>query len=108
MGPVWQNMIGMILVAALATLTVAPGTVFGGSPATGTVALSAPAPTGGLLVKLVSASDKLTVPAGVVVPAGATSATFPITTTAVSTQTSALLTAKAGNVSKNVVVLVRP
>ena len=67
-----------------------PGNVPGGSPATGTVTLSAAAPAGGASVALSSANPSLAaVPASVTVPAGQTSATFTATTAAV-TQTTAV------------------
>ena len=66
------------------------GNVPGGTPATGTVTLSAAAPAGGAVVALSSANTSLvTVPANVTVPAGQTSATFTATTASV-TQTTAV------------------
>ncbi|MFN7987707.1 MAG: carboxypeptidase regulatory-like domain-containing protein [Thermoanaerobaculia bacterium] len=52
-----------------------PG-VFPGESVTGTLTLSAEAPTGGFLVTLTSSSADVTIPASVTIPAGATSATF--------------------------------
>lgn len=63
------------------SLAVAPGPVSGGQGATGTVTLNAPAVPGGVSVALASDSALAAVPASVLVPAGATSATFPVTTT---------------------------
>ncbi len=61
----------------LASVTLNPTSVTGGSSATGTVALTGPAPSGGLAVSLSSNnSDVATVPATVTLPAGATPATF--------------------------------
>src|SRR5208282_6491804 len=54
-----------------------PPTVTTGLVSTGTVTLTAQAPTGGVLVFLASNSATVTVPASVLVPAGSTSATFP-------------------------------
>ncbi len=53
-----------------------PSTVLTGRTSTGTVTLTAPAPAGGLIVTLASASTTVSVPASVTVPAGLTSATF--------------------------------
>ena len=55
----------------------------GGQSATGTVTLYQPAPAGGLTVNLASGDTKyVTVPASVLVPAGQTTANFPMTTAA--------------------------
>jgi hypothetical protein len=66
---------------ALQSVTVAPGSVPGGSTATGTATLNTAAPAGGALVSLVSSDASVaTVPRSVTVPAGATSATFTVST----------------------------
>jgi hypothetical protein len=56
--------------------------VVGGNPVTGTVILSAPAPSGGTVVAL-SSNDPVTVPPSVTVPAGQTIASFTVNTRAV-------------------------
>ncbi len=74
--------------AALASVSLNPATVAGGGASTGTVMLSIPAPAGGAVVSLTSSNTAVaTVPASVTVPANAVSATFAITTTAVSAVT---------------------
>jgi hypothetical protein len=66
---------------ALTSLTVSPTSVAGGTTATGTVRLASAAPAGGVGVNLSSMLPlTASVPASVTVPAGATSATFPVTT----------------------------
>jgi trimeric autotransporter adhesin len=66
------------------------GNVPGGTPATGTVTLNGAAPVGGAVIALSSANTSLvSVPPGVTVPAGQTSATF-IANTAPVTQTTAV------------------
>lgn len=78
--------------AALSVLSVSPTAVTGGSSATGTVALSAGAPADGAVVTLTSSNPQAAaVPASVTVPAGATSATFPVTTSTVAATTSVTL-----------------
>ncbi len=68
-------------VPALTSLSVSPGSVPGGSPATGTVTIAGPAPAGGVTVSLGSnLPGSASVPPSVQVPAGATSAAFPVTT----------------------------
>ena len=67
--------------AMLATLSLQPSKVVGGSRATGSIALTAPAPAGGLVVSLASSNPSYaTVPSGVSIGGGASSATFPIDT----------------------------
>lgn len=65
------------------SLTCNPGSVIGGSPTTGTLTLSGPAPPGGLTVSTYS-DPQVTLPVSITVLAGASSATFPVTTTPVS------------------------
>ncbi len=64
----------------LASLGLTPSRVVGGTPATGTVTLSAAAPAGGAVVTLSSNNTLVTVPASVTVAAGNTSAAFTATT----------------------------
>jgi hypothetical protein len=65
----------------LNSLVVNPAAVIAGSPSQGTVTLSGPAPAGGVAVALASsATNRATVPAAVTIPAGSTSANFPIQT----------------------------
>ncbi len=69
---------------ALSGLSLNPASVTGGSSSTGTVTLNGAAPTGGSTITLSSGDTTVaTVPASVTVAAGSTTATFPITTTAV-------------------------
>jgi uncharacterized repeat protein (TIGR03803 family) len=64
----------------LAWMTIAPSSVKGGSPATGTVTLTGVAPAGGATVTLASNSSLASVPGSVVVPGGAKTASFAIGT----------------------------
>ena len=67
--------------ATLATLALQPSKVAGGTRATGSIALTAPAPAGGLVVTLASSNTSYaTLPASVTIAAAASSATFPIDT----------------------------
>ena len=66
---------------SLATLALQPASVVGGQASTGSVAMKAPAPPGGVVIGLASSNASLvSVPASVTVAAGASSATFPIGT----------------------------
>jgi hypothetical protein len=65
----------------LASIVVIPLTVPAGSPATGTVTLTNPAPAGGVVIQLFSNLPlTATVPASVTAPAGARTVSFPIAT----------------------------
>jgi subtilisin family serine protease len=90
-----------------ASVTVNPATVVGGSPSTGTVTLSGPAPAGGASVSLLSsATGVATVPATVEVPAGETSATFPVTTLVQLINSSAVISASYHGLTKQVTLVV--
>lgn len=84
--------------AELADLSLRAGVV-GGNAVTGRISLSAPAPAAGLVVQLSSSSNAATVPASVTVPAGASSASFTINTTAVSRPRNVQIMASAGLVT---------
>ena len=94
--------------AGLSSLSIAPTTVGGGSSATGTVKLNGVAPSAGLAVSLTSNSGSAVVPATALVPAGATSATFTVSTKAVSSATTATISASAGSGSVSAVLGVLP
>jgi hypothetical protein len=73
------------------------GNAPGGTPATGTVGLGAPAPSGGLVVTLSSGNTSLvTVPPSVTVPAGQTTVNFTANTQPVTQTTGVVVTASAG------------
>jgi len=80
----------------LSSLSVAPGSVAGGSNATATIALNGVAPAGGALVALTSDSPAAVVPSNVLVPEGQTGVTFGVKTNAVTTPTTATLAATYG------------
>jgi hypothetical protein len=96
--------------ASLSSLTLNPRTVVGGpQSSTGTVTLSAAAPSGGAQVSL-SSSDTATAqaPSSVTVPAGATSATFTVTTSAVAASTSVTISASFTGVTQTASLTVMP
>src|SRR4029453_10098441 len=93
----------------LTGLAVNPSTVVGGSSTTGTVTLSAGAPTGGVSVALSSASSAVaSVPASVSVGSGSTSASFTVTTSSVPTPQVVGLTASLDGTDKTAAVTVTP
>jgi len=77
----------------VSSLTLNPANVFGGQSSTGTVTLTGPAPAGGAQVFLSSSNSAARVPSSVIVPAGATSATFTVNTSFVLISTSATISA---------------
>jgi hypothetical protein len=95
--------------AALNGASVNPTSVTGGMSATGTVTLTAGAPSGGAVVSLTSSNGAVaSTPSSVTIAAGATSATFPVTTTAVTSNTSVTLTAAYGGASRSATLTVTP
>jgi hypothetical protein len=78
----------------LQSMTISPASVSGGTNATGTVFLSAPAPSGGASITLsTSNSAAARAPGVVTVPAGQTSASYTLTTFAVTANTTVTITA---------------
>src|SRR5262249_36202538 len=65
----------------LKSITVSPGSVYGGFPATATVTLIAPSPKSGTLITLSSSDPSIaSLPQNVLIGANATTTTFPIST----------------------------
>jgi trimeric autotransporter adhesin len=92
----------------LATLTVSPATVVGGTNVTGTVTLTSAAPGNGAAVTL-SSDATLIVPASVTVVAGATTATFSVVTQVVGGPVNATIRGTYGGATATAVVaLTRP
>jgi len=84
----------IVTVDSVSGLTLNPTSLLGGQSSTGTVHLSTAAPTGGWLVSLASNNPSLVgVPSSVTVGAGATTATFPISTKPYAENYSATVTA---------------
>jgi hypothetical protein len=77
----------------VSSLSLDPANVLGGQSSTGTVTLTGPAPAGGGQVFLSSSNGAARVPSSVIVPAGATSATFTVNTSFVLISTSATISA---------------
>ena len=93
---------------SLSSLTLNPTSVTGGVQSTGTVTLSGPAPTGGAQVTLSSNSVAASVPSGVTVLAGASSAAFTVSTSAVTISTSVTISASYAGVTKTASLTVAP
>jgi photosystem II stability/assembly factor-like uncharacterized protein len=95
--------------ATLSSLSLNPPSLIGGSASIGTVMLSVVAPAGGATVALVSDNPTIAmVPAAVSITAGAKSATFPVSTTSVSTQTLVTISGTYGGLTKSAVLTTVP
>ncbi len=95
--------------ATLSAVALNPTSVTGGSPSTGTVTLSGPAPSGGAAVSLSSDNTAAaTVPASVIVAAGASSATFTVSTSAVTASTPVTISASYAGGTKTASLTVLP
>jgi len=92
----------------LTAFKITPATVPGSISTTGTVTISSTAPSGGVVVSLSNTNGAAQVPGSVIVPAGATSASFTISTTAVTTTQTGVVTASCGGVTRSVTLKVRP
>ncbi|MBI5707859.1 MAG: SBBP repeat-containing protein [Armatimonadetes bacterium] len=97
----------LVVKKANATITFNPATVIGGNPSTGTLSLTANAPSGGIVFNLSSGNAAVTVPATVTVPEGANSATFGATTTLVSGTVAVTVTGTSGGITAQGVLVVR-
>lgn len=95
---------------ALAAISLIPTSVTMGTASTGTVTLSAPAPTAGAVVALLSSNAVASVPTSVTVAAGATSATFTVSTGALTGCASSVATISAtyGGVTRSAGFTVTP
>ncbi len=89
-------------------LSVSPTSVVGGARLTGTITLNGPAPAGGWGVRLSCSNASAHTPSYFVVPAGSTTATFPIATYAVTGNVSVTITATLNTFSKSAVLTVTP
>ncbi|HEY1267561.1 MAG TPA: hypothetical protein VGH16_09915 [Candidatus Binatia bacterium] len=94
--------------AALASVSVSPGTVTGGQNATGAVTLTTAAPAGGLIIDLTAGNPAVTLPATVTVGGGATTANFTVTTAPVAASSNATITASYNGVSKSAPLALKP
>ena len=95
--------------SSLSSVSLSPSSVTGGTSSTGTITLTAAAPTGGAVVGLASShTSTVTVPTSITVPAGATSAKFTAATSAVGASTMVTVSATYNGVAKSAVLTVNP
>ena len=93
---------------ALASITASPNPVVGGNPSTGSVTLTAAAPSGGATIGLSSSDPAITVPGMVTVGQGASAANFTIATATVSASVSATVAATYNGVTRSLVFTATP
>ncbi|MGC8882120.1 MAG: right-handed parallel beta-helix repeat-containing protein [Bryobacteraceae bacterium] len=93
----------------LAAFTLSSATAVPGASVTATITLSSPAPAGGVTVALSAApSGVVSLPASVLVPAGAAGAQFLIQAGAVTTETTVVVTAAWNGKSLQTTLTIRP
>jgi hypothetical protein len=93
----------------LSAITLSAASIVGGNSMQGTLTLTATAPADGASVTLSSSNpDAATVPATVPVPAGATSASFTVTTKTVGASTTATITGSYGGETRTATLTVLP
>ena len=94
---------------SLFSLALNPTSVTGGNSSTGTVTLSGPAPAGGAQVTLSSGNTTVArVPTSVTVAAGATNATFAVSTSAVGSSTTVTISAAYNGATRSASLAVTP
>jgi len=96
-----------VLSHKVAALDVTPSTVIGGNSAVGTVSITSKAAPGGYVVALSSNNPAITVPTEVTVPAGQTTATFPVDYAVVANDSNGVITAALNGSSKTSNVTVK-
>jgi uncharacterized repeat protein (TIGR01451 family) len=93
----------------LSAVTLNPSTITGSKTADATVQLSGPAPAAGIVVNLSSSNTSAAnVPPRLTVPGGASSKTFKVTTSAVSSNTTANINATYDGLTKGAPLTVTP
>jgi hypothetical protein len=93
---------------SLKSLTISPSTISGGAQPQGIVMFNGQAPAGGAVVSLSSNSPFVSPPASVTVAPGSFSASFPIPTSAVTANTTAVVTANYAGATAQAQVTLTP
>jgi trimeric autotransporter adhesin len=93
---------------AIASFTLNPASVTGGSTSQATVTLNGPAPSGGTAVTFTSNNPAASVTPSIIMPAGSTTATVPITTQSVTATTTAIVSAGTNNGSVQATLTITP
>src|SRR5438105_2208173 len=94
---------------SLTSLTLNPASVPGGTSSIGTVALNGLAPAGGIVISLSSSNAAVAVvPSSVTIAAGATNATFTVSTMTVTSATTSTISASYNGVTLTAVQTITP
>ena len=97
-----------VTLPATSSLTLSPSTVVGGASVSGTVTLSGPAPSAGIVVMLTSSRpSQAAVPRSVTVAAGQRSATFNVTTAPVTADTTAWISGTYRGATKGATLTIK-
>jgi hypothetical protein len=99
---------GALAEGSISALSVDPSQVSGGAKSTGTVTLAFPDPGNTTVLLFSSDTSVATVPSSVIVPAGAQTATFPISTNAAAPPTIVQITAWTQNTPRSANLSVNP
>ena len=94
--------------ATLASITVNPASVKGGSTASATATLTSDAPKGGVTIKLSSPSKLVKLPGSIQIPAGKSSSTFNVMTVPVSDKTLVNITGAVGSIWESATLTIKP
>ena len=97
-----------VTLPSLASISITPASVYGGTSSTGTVILTGAAGSGGVIVKLSINSSSATAPPSVTVEAGKTSANFTVKTGAVAETVVATVTGSLDGVSQTATLTIEP
>jgi len=84
---------------AIKSLTLNPASLAGGKNSVGTITIGSIAPTKGLVISVSSSKSSAKAPTTVTIPAGKTSATFTIKTSAVSSTNAVEITATSNGIT---------
>lgn len=103
----FRSLGGVIIPPELDSLTLNTSSLIGGQSTSGTVTLTQPAQSGGFVVTLSSNNSAAQV-ANVTVPAGQTSANFPVTTSSVVSPQVCTITGSAGGQNRSANLTVNP
>ena len=95
------NISATLTIVGLSSVSLSPASIQGSKSSTGTVRLTASAPSGGAVVALSSSSSSAVVPASVTVLSGQSSATFTIATKTVSSSTKSTIGATLGGLTES-------
>lgn len=94
--------------ASLLSISVTPATVSGGISASGSINLTAPAPSSGLTIALTSSNSAASIPASLKIASGKSTASFSVKTIPVTTPTQATITATLGTAVQTASLSIEP